>query len=639
MNQILEGQARKCQKSLQKLRKHIEKIGGVEKCATVHGMLVDILEALENGTPVIELHALCEKLEKEVEDYTDLDLKQYSETFAANVKKLDQQADYLEFTQIITQNQTADDAEFWTHQTEEEDDIDLNEIWNQTVRDYYNDTNLEVVFTTFTTFAKSGLPAAFYFLGMMYENGQYVEKNLSTAYDSYMKGATPQNTLKPDADCQVKLYLFYKNGTYVAKNHQTALSWLQKAVDANNSEALYYMASEMLYFDVGNKTQAFAMAKRSHDAGFRAAKILMAYCYVHGYGVGINFQEADRLIKQAEQEGFDVSTYRDDYNDTYAKSRDAQTSSNSSSNSSSGNGSPTKKGKDSSSGCGCAFLIALLLVVLYWFGAFDWVKDLFKEDLPNQYVIAENLNLRQSPSETGDIIKTVSYNTAVTPYESEDNTGKWLKVKADGEKGYMSKRGLASESDMSLLNSVWGDDAARESVRKLNCRQALIHFRQNVVSDTNYKLYGDDYSGKNIFETSSVRSDDNGAFAFIVDNKDTGERMAVLYLYDDDGNAVLDNTDDTVRPGLYIKAIKCNRKGIYYFQYGGKATKSTSSSSETSPSPAKSSHSSASSETSPSPEQEKVEETPEGDGFKIEKVDKVPGGSGFKLERVEKVPE
>ena len=55
----------------------------------------------------------------------------------------------------------------------------------------------------------------------------------------------------------------------------------------------------------------------------------------------------------------------------------------------------------------------------------------------------------------------------------------------------------------------------------------------------------------------------------------TEERLAVLYLIDSNGNLTMDTNDDTVRPGQYIKSIGKNKKGVYYFQYGGKSLTSS----------------------------------------------------------------
>lgn len=197
------------------------------------------------------------------------------------------------------------------------------------------------------------------------------------------------------------------------------------------------------------------------------------------------------------------------------------------------------------------------------------MSGLFEKEGEHMYVIAEQLNLREEGSESADRIGTVAYYTEVATYGDPSN---WYKVKvlSDDKKGYMSAMGLANETDMLLLNSVWGDSEARSTLYELEFRRALIDFRKRVVEDENCKIYGAENKGGNIFKFNNTNYT---GFAFIADNKITNERLAVIYLYDEDGNLLLENTDENVKKGQYIRDVKRNSKGVIYLQYGGKAAK------------------------------------------------------------------
>ena len=69
-------------------------------------------------------------------------------------------------------------------------------------------------------------PRAQYNLGVMYENGQGVEKNLQKAAELYQKAAD-----QGDPNSQCNLGFMYSNGQGVEKNLQKAAELYQKAAD------------------------------------------------------------------------------------------------------------------------------------------------------------------------------------------------------------------------------------------------------------------------------------------------------------------------------------------------------------------------------------------------------------------------
>lgn len=644
MDQILEGQAKKCQKSLQKLRKHIEGIGGVEKCATVHNLIIDIIEALENGKSVDDLHNICETLVSEVSDYTDLDLKQHAETFASNVKKLKQKADYQDFMQVMTLDQTSEDALFWTRQDQKQDQgLDFDTLWNGAVYAFQHNEDLEMAYSVFESFANNGYNPACYYLGRMYESGMHVTKDASKAFECYMKGAQDNDSFKADTDCMIRVYYCYENGIGVAKDHKKALMWLESAVDKGSASAMHLMANHILFNDTSRAQRGVELAKKAVDLGYNPANLLLCYAYINGVGVGRNLNTAETYLRAAENAGVDNCNMFRDMLAQARRSGSQQTTQQPKQ--------PTSPGSSSSSSSGCGCLITIALIGLGWYygwfnSAWNWVSDIFDGSSEKMYVISDKTDVLLDDKSSAQVIGTVKYSDEVKGYEK---VGELYRVKANGEEGYIADSCLCTEEEWSLLESMWGDETAKEKIAKANYRKALIEFRKNIITDRTMKIYGSDSDGRNIYTSKKVG--ENGCLAFIVESRETEERIAVLYLIDSNGNLTMDTNDDTVRSGQYIKSIGKNKKGVYYFQYGGKARaakkqeakQQTEKSEQTQPSQ---------SETAPKQETERTKEVtkPVQQDNKQEKKQqktqqKEPEpepenkGTGFSLQRVNNIPE
>jgi TPR repeat protein len=83
--------------------------------------------------------------------------------------------------------------------------------------------------------AKQGHPTAQHIVGMMYENGIGVEKNLSKAVSYYEKSA-----MQDFGDAQCTLGRMYQQGNaVVVKDAEKARDWLTKAAERNIPEAEY----------------------------------------------------------------------------------------------------------------------------------------------------------------------------------------------------------------------------------------------------------------------------------------------------------------------------------------------------------------------------------------------------------------
>lgn len=78
-------------------------------------------------------------------------------------------------------------------------------------------------------------------MGICYENGDGVEKNLEEAIKWYTKAAD-----QGYAKAQYYLGKAYDEGKGVAKNDSEAMNWYLKAIKNNSPEAAYYYGEMLL---------------------------------------------------------------------------------------------------------------------------------------------------------------------------------------------------------------------------------------------------------------------------------------------------------------------------------------------------------------------------------------------------------
>ena len=74
-------------------------------------------------------------------------------------------------------------------------------------------------------------------IGMMYEKGQYVEKNLDTALEWYKKSAAQGNS-----EAMRIIGYLYEHGEGVPQDYKKAVAWYEKAVALKNTYALNQLA-------------------------------------------------------------------------------------------------------------------------------------------------------------------------------------------------------------------------------------------------------------------------------------------------------------------------------------------------------------------------------------------------------------
>ena len=176
-------------------------------------------------------------------------------------------------------------------------------------------------------------PAAQYYLGKLYANGQGVKQNDSTARDWWQKAnggnddalllldalpanpdpqytyATLHEKWQPaaaagDADAQYKLAALYLTGVGVSQNADEALNWFEKAANQNHAAAQYQLGRlyDSLNSSFRNPVKAHEWWEKASALGNADAQNALALKYAIGYLIDDDYpQDPCRAIALREQ--------------------------------------------------------------------------------------------------------------------------------------------------------------------------------------------------------------------------------------------------------------------------------------------------------------------------------------------------
>lgn len=183
--------------------------------------------------------------------------------------------------------------------------------------------------------AEGGVPEAMCYMGVMYQQGLAVDKDMKKAVEWFEKAADAgdknaiQNLAKlyydgflVDRDCAKAIELYektakeageygnyiqiaklYKNGDGVEKNEDKAKEYLEKYLNEGGTRAAYQMAS---MYDIGNivaqdTAKAVELYQKAADAGNYQAMMSLGNCYWNGNGVDKDQAKgAEMYLKSAE---------------------------------------------------------------------------------------------------------------------------------------------------------------------------------------------------------------------------------------------------------------------------------------------------------------------------------------------------
>ena len=142
-----------------------------------------------------------------------------------------------------------------------------------------------------------------YKLGVCYEKGEGVGKDLKEAAKWYRKAAE-----KGIVEAQIALGACYENGRGLPPNCKEAVNWYRKAADRKNPEAQYRLGSCFENRkEVRSEDKAAIWYRRAAENGHAGAQYKIAQFYETGKGVEKNMNEAiSWYSKSAEQGNLDA---------------------------------------------------------------------------------------------------------------------------------------------------------------------------------------------------------------------------------------------------------------------------------------------------------------------------------------------
>ena len=225
-------------------------------------------------------------------------------------------------------------------------------------------------------------------------------------------------------------------------------------------------------------------------------------------------------------------------------------------------------------------LISVVLIIIL--GYHFWYKDYrIDKATPRTFVYATNLFLRSSKVADVDDnrLGTIPYGSELITYSNENG---WAYVKTNGQKGYVSSDYLLESVDFFLLNSVWGNEEAKELVPTAKYRLALLDYykRAGLKGGTEWQLYTKSPGSKedNVFYSRLFNKNSRFVdFAFLLKNNQTGERRFVLYSFDNETEQPIFCHAMEAPKDAFINDIICNKRSsnirmTVYYSNGDKTT-------------------------------------------------------------------
>lgn len=163
------------------------------------------------------------------------------------------------------------------------------EEWYSKGKECYESMQYEEAVKYYRQAVAQGHCAAQNNLGVCYETGQGVPKDIAMALQLYQKSAEQGN---PVAQCNLGVLFFY--GSKVKKDWFKAVSMFQAAAEQGDARAQYYLA-ECYFWGKGVKKddkEAFQLYKKAAEQKMASAMGRLGDCYYDGTGVERDYKKA-----------------------------------------------------------------------------------------------------------------------------------------------------------------------------------------------------------------------------------------------------------------------------------------------------------------------------------------------------------
>ena len=170
----------------------------------------------------------------------------------------------------------------------------------------HSDENFESAIYWFKKAADMGASISQRNLGLCYEKGDGVEKDIAKAVYWYQKAADNGNS-----KAQQRIGWCYYKGKGVEKDIAKAMYWWRKAAEAGDSDAQFKLA--ICYYNGEGVEQDFSKAvywwQKAAEAGDSDAQCNLAICYYNGHGVDKDFSKVVYWCQKAAEAGNSDAQY------------------------------------------------------------------------------------------------------------------------------------------------------------------------------------------------------------------------------------------------------------------------------------------------------------------------------------------
>lgn len=182
---------------------------------------------------------------------------------------------------------------------------------------FYNDGNVyhskgdyEKAYKYFKKAADLDYAPALDSLGLYYEEGTFVEKNLEEALNHYKKAAEMNY-----APAMYNLAYCYENGNGIAVNYEEAFNYYKKAADLGDTLSVISLGN---CYELGrgtevNYAEAYSCYNIASAQNYGKAYYYLARLYEQGLYVQQNFEEALKLYETSLSLGFSLADEKIDY--------------------------------------------------------------------------------------------------------------------------------------------------------------------------------------------------------------------------------------------------------------------------------------------------------------------------------------
>ncbi len=166
---------------------------------------------------------------------------------------------------------------------------------------YYQERKYEAAIRWLKIAAEADNQRAQFYLGVCYDDGNGVSKDLKKSLDWFRRAAE-----QGERTSQFNLGIAYLNGEGVQKSIQTAESWFRKAAVQEHPGAMYQLGH--MYY-AGNLVlerdaeSAVMWWQKASDEGYSKAMNNLGFCFQNGIGVGRDHVKAAELYAKAAQLG------------------------------------------------------------------------------------------------------------------------------------------------------------------------------------------------------------------------------------------------------------------------------------------------------------------------------------------------